>query len=549
MRSRPSRRRGSGTDGPQSRPANAPRSSVPSPQRRRRTDVRSRRSRDTIGRRAPGRPLHWRQSSLQRSIRVTFPLAVLSIVLSVVALLVLIVRLRIHPYIAMTSVAVVLGLAFGLPLIDGEFGVLAVVDGVLGPSLAHILPLVGLGCIIGEIISRSGGGELLARVLLEKVGTQRGVLAVVLAGLLVGSTIFFDTAVILLAPVVLSIARRAGRPAAFFAVPMAIAVLAVHAILPPHPGAVAVASALGVDYGLLAVLGLATMLPGAAVGILWASRRLARIDARGGLPIPVEDPPTERTVAQPDTRAVSTLAGGSTALATAPATATRLLPRLLVVLTLPVLLILFATLTALVAPQSTPLGDVLRFLGTPVVALMITTVVAYVLLLPRSARGTGGLTEVGRVGLRPVGEIVLSTGGGVAFGGVIAASGIGGQLVERLQEAHLPLVVFGFVLAAVLRATLGTTTAAVTTVATLLATTVDTTAVDPTHIALLAVAVSAGGVCLSQVNDAGFWVLSRYFSIPERTMLSTWTVGVTVMGVVCATLTTVLWYLLPGTPA
>lgn len=94
--------------------------------------------------------------------------------LSVAALLVLIVRLRIHPYIAMTAVAVVLGLVFGLPLIDKERGVLAVLEGVLGPALAHILPLVGLGCIIGEIISRSGGGELLGRVLLQKVGPQRG---------------------------------------------------------------------------------------------------------------------------------------------------------------------------------------------------------------------------------------------------------------------------------------------------------------------------------------------------------------------------------------
>ncbi|AJM76949.1 GntP family permease [Rathayibacter toxicus] len=481
---------------------------------------------------------------------MTFPIAVLSLVLSTAGLLLLIVRLRIHPYIAMTAVAIVLGLVFGLPLIDKERGVLTVIENAVGPSFAHIVPLIGLGCIIGEIISRSGGSELLGRILLTRLGPHRGVLAVVVAGLLVGSTIFFDIAVILLAPLAISLARQAGRNTAVFALPMAIAVLAVHAVLPPHPGAVAVASALGADYGLLSVLGLVTMLPGAALGCWWVSQRLHRINARGGLHTLEDVPPVERITAHPATAVVSSPTSGEGGFTTAVPLAegdivTGLLPKLLSVLTLPIALIFLATVTSLVAPQGTPFADGVHFVGTPVLALLITTVVAFFVLLPPSVRSRGGLTELGRVGLRPVGEIVLSTGGGVAFGGVIAASGIGGELVARMQEMHLPLVVFGFVLAASLRATLGTTTAAVTTVATLLATTIDVTAVDPVHVALLAVGVSAGGVCLSHVNDAGFWVLSRYFRISERTMLSTWTVGVTIMGVISAALTTVLWYLLP----
>lgn len=463
-----------------------------------------------------------------------FAFAVISILVSIVALLLLIVRLKVHPFIALVAVAVALGIVFRIPLV-GDEGILHVLATALGPPLAHILPLVGLGCIVGEIISRSGGSELLGMRLLRMVGAKRGALALALAGLLVGSTIFFDTAVILLAPVAIAVARQAKRNVAYFALPMAISALSVHAVIAPHPGAVAVASGLGADFGLMAAFGLAAMLPGAALGCWWAYRQVGRIDVKGGL---LELNEEDRV-------------GGHHAGATTTATATvpQLLPRLVSVLLLPVVLILSATIAQTftgATGAAASIRDFFRFVGTPEFALIITTVVAYLLLLPKKQRRATGLSEVGRVGLRPVGEIVLSTGGGVAFGGVIGAAGIGATLVESFESWHVPLLLFGFILAVVLRATLGTTTAAVTTVAALLASSVDLSALGATHVALLAVAIAAGGVCLSHVNDAGFWVLSRYFGISEITMLRTWTVGVTIMGVVCMGITTVLWFALPN---
>ncbi|MFT3861123.1 hypothetical protein [Micropruina sp.] len=132
-----------------------------------------------------------------------FAFAIISILISIAALLLLIVRFKVHPFIAMVSVAVALGLIFGIPLV-GDKGMLHVLAAALGPSLAHVLPLVGLGCIVGEIISHSGGSELLGLRMLKMVGPTRGALALSLAGLLVGSTIFFHTAVILLAPVAIT---------------------------------------------------------------------------------------------------------------------------------------------------------------------------------------------------------------------------------------------------------------------------------------------------------------------------------------------------------
>lgn len=486
------------------------------------------------------------------------------VVLSIVVLFFMIVKLKIHPFITMTIVAVGLALAMGMPLIDPKTGIFAVMEPAMGKQLGHMVPLIALGCVIGEIIRRSGGSEVLGEKMLQRIGNKRGPLAMTMCGLLVGSTIFFDTAVILLAPVTIAVARQSKKSIIFFAIPLAIAVLGMHSIVPPHPGAVAIATALNVNFGLLIMYGLLAMIPGVGIAFLysqWVARKLTAdgtidLDAAydgGGLTASMGDTPT----AVPDSNAHDAISSqpspASTALATATVRSTELtslegherpgVGKLLFVLLLPIVLILIQTLAGSVhigGPAQTVL-DILTFLGTPWLALTITVFFAYALLLtPRVRRGES-ISFFGMQGMKPVGEILVSTGGGVAFGSIIGASGVGKQLLDTLAEIHLPLVLFGFVLAAILRATLGTTTAAVTFVAVLLAQAFDTTSLNPSQLALLAVGVSAGGMCLSNFNDAGFWVLSRYFGISEQVMLKTWTVGVTIMGCVTATLASLLW--------
>lgn len=493
------------------------------------------------------------------------------VVLSIVVLFFMIVKLKIHPFITMTIVAVGLALAMGMPLIDPKTGIFAVMEPAMGKQLGHMVPLIALGCVIGEIIRRSGGSEVLGEKMLQRIGNKRGPLAMTMCGLLVGSTIFFDTAVILLAPVTIAVARQSKKSIIFFAIPMAIAVLGMHSIVPPHPGAVAIATALNVNFGLLIMYGLLAMIPGVGIAFLysqWVARKLTAdgtidLDAAydgGGPTASMGDTPT---AGNPEVSADggtdvepgigSQPSPTSTALATATVRSTELtslegherpaVGKLLFVLLLPIVLILIQTLAGSVhigGPAQTVL-DILTFLGTPWLALTITVFFAYALLLtPRVRRGES-ISFFGMQGMKPVGEILVSTGGGVAFGSIIGASGVGKQLLDTLAEIHLPLVLFGFVLAAILRATLGTTTAAVTFVAVLLAQAFDTTSLNPSQLALLAVGVSAGGMCLSNFNDAGFWVLSRYFGISEQVMLKTWTVGVTIMGCVTATIASLLW--------
>lgn len=487
------------------------------------------------------------------------------VVLSIVVLFFMIVKLKIHPFITMTIVAVGLALAMGMPLIDPKTGIFAVMEPAMGKQLGHMVPLIALGCVIGEIIRRSGGSEVLGEKMLQRIGNKRGPLTMTMCGLLVGSTIFFDTAVILLAPVTIAVARQSKKSIIFFAIPMAIAVLGMHSIVPPHPGAVAIATALNVNFGLLIMYGLLAMIPGVGIAFLysqWVARKLTAdgtidLDAAydgGGPAASGVNTPTPSPDSNGDSSGISGQPSPTgTAVATATVRSTELtalegherpaVAKLLFVLLLPIVLILIQTLAGSVhigGPAQTLL-DILTFLGTPWLALTITVFFAYALLLTPGVRRGESISFFGMQGMKPVGEILVSTGGGVAFGSIIGASGVGKQLLDTLAEIHLPLVLFGFVLAAILRATLGTTTAAVTFVAVLLAQAFDTTSLNPSQLALLAVGVSAGGMCLSNFNDAGFWVLSRYFGISEQVMLKTWTVGVSIMGCVTAAIASLLW--------
>lgn len=484
-------------------------------------------------------------------------LSMTMVTLSVVVLFFMIVKLKIHPFITMTVVAVGLALAMGVPLIDPKTGIFAVMEPAMGKQLGHMVPLIALGCVIGEIIRRSGGSEVLGEKMLQRVGEKRGPLAMTLCALLVGSTIFFDTAVILLAPVTIAVARQSKKSIIFFAVPMAIAVLGMHSIIPPHPGAVAIATALNVNFGLLIMYGMLAMLPGVGIAFLYSKWVANKLTANGTVDLDAmyEGGGSGASLSNGNE---TTRAGerndpsGEGALATAVRPSTMVaaegderptVARLLFVLLLPVVLILIQTLAGSVRLDGAAqvVLDVLAFIGTPWLALTITVFFAYLLLLAPKVRRVESMSFFGMQGMKPVGEILVSTGGGVAFGSIIGASGVGKQLLETLAEIHLPLVLFGFVLAAILRATLGTTTAAVTFVAVLLAQAFDAASLNPSQLALLAVGVSAGGMCLSNFNDAGFWVLSRYFGISEQVMLKTWTVGVTIMGAVTAAIASLLW--------
>ncbi|QJY48425.1 GntP family permease [Pseudonocardia broussonetiae] len=440
-------------------------------------------------------------------------------VAAVALLLVLIMALRLHAFIALILVSLLTALVAGIPV---DEVVPALLDG-FGTTLASVALLVGLGAMIGKLLEVTGGAQTLADTLVARFGEQRAPLALGVASLLFGFPIFFDAGFVVFLPIIFSVARRFGGSVLTYALPSAGAFAVMHAFVPPHPGPVGAAGILAADIGLVLVVGLVIGLPTWYVASylfgLWSGRRFD---------VPVPDVLT----ADAD--------GGSGGTRTDVRSDTRTAPprfsTVLLLLLLPLVLILLNTglntlATAGVIDGDTTTVGALRLLGQTPVALLITVLVAlFVLSRERFTRAEA--EEIVNSSLGPVCAIILITGAGGAFGGILRTSGIGDALAESLGAIGLPVIVAAFVIATALRVAQGSATVALTTTAGLIAPVVAAEGLSRIDVALVVIAIAGGSTVLSHVNDSGFWLVGRFLNMDVRTTLQTWTVMETLIGVV-----------------
>ncbi|PAK95016.1 permease [Brevibacterium casei] len=426
-------------------------------------------------------------------------------------LLVLIIRLRLHAFIALVVVSVLTALAAGIrpaDLVDVLY------DG-FGSTLASVALLVGLGAMLGRLLELSGGAEVLTDRLIRVFGEKRAPLALGVTSLLFGFPIFFDAGLVVMLPIIFTVARRLGGSLLLYAFPAAIAFSAMHIFVPPHPGPVAASGLLGANVGLVLLCGLLIAVPSWYLcGYLFGLVIGRRIDA----PVP------------------TILSGRSDEFSDFRST-----PRLgtvIVLLALPLVLISFNTGLGFAAeagwvdPESTPV-TVLRMLGETPIALLITVLTAMWLLGWRQHKSRSLVDTVVDSALGPVCSIVLITGAGGMFGGVLRASGIGDSIADTLAALGLPVIVAGFVIAAIVRVAQGSATVALTTAAALLQPiVVGSPDFSELQVVAIVLSLAAGSVVASHVNDSGFWLVSRFFGMDTKTTLKTWTVGQTILGLV-----------------
>lgn len=426
-------------------------------------------------------------------------------------LLFLIIRLRLHAFIALVVVSVLTALAAGIrpaDLVDVLY------DG-FGSTLSSVALLVGLGAMLGRLLELSGGAEVLTERLIRVFGEKRAPLALGVTSLLFGFPIFFDAGLVVMLPIIFTVARRLGGSLLLYAFPAAIAFSAMHIFVPPHPGPVAASGLLGANVGLVLLCGLLIAVPAWYVcGYLFGLLIGRRID----VPVP------------------TVLSGGS-----AEFSDFRSSPRLgsvIALLVLPLILISFntgldfAAEAGWVDPESMPV-TVLRMLGETPIALLITVIAAMWLLGWRQRKDRSLVESVVDSALGPVCSIVLITGAGGMFGGVLRASGIGDSIADTLAEFGLPVIVAGFVIAAIVRVAQGSATVALTTAAALLQPiVVGSPDFSELQVVAIVLSLAAGSVVASHVNDSGFWLVSRFFGMDTKTTLKTWTVGQTLLGLV-----------------
>lgn len=448
--------------------------------------------------------IHW----LQHTTGGLLTLAAVSIAV----LLVLIIKLKLEPFIALIVVGLLTALAAGLPVGTIVGSAQKSADSLLekgfGSILGHITAIIGLGTILGSILERSGGAKVLTGALLRSFGEKRAPLAMGLAGFIFGIPVFFDIGIFVLAPLVYVAARQGGRSLVLYAMPLLAGLSITHAFLPPHPGPVAAAGLLHVELGWIILMGLACGVPAFLIGgVLYATWIGKRINV--GVP---EDMIFADEEAEKDENPPSLALVGS-------------------IIAVPLVLILAGTFGSIWLPKGSALSGVAAFIGTPAVALTVAVLLASWLLGLRRGLTGKDLNELAAKSLRPVAMILLVVGAGAFFGGVLSATGIGKAVADSLHDAGLPVIIAAYVISCGMRIAQGSATVAIVTTSTILGPAVAQLGYSQIQLALLVMAISAGSIIASHVNDGGFWIVQRYFNITVPQTIKSWTALETVLSV------------------
>ncbi|MEU5537259.1 gluconate:H+ symporter [Streptomyces sp. NPDC020362] len=444
--------------------------------------------------------------------------------IGIALLLFLIIKVRLQPFVALLAVSITVGLLAGLSVTE-LFGTVQRSDAVstvesgMGGILGHVAIIIALGTMLGAILEVSGGAEVLASRLLGVFGERRAPLAMGLTGLIFGIPVFFDVGIFVLAPLVYAAAKRSGKSILLYCLPLLAGLSMTHAFLPPHPGPVAAAGLLHVQLGWVVLMGVVCGIP--AVLAAWA------YSAWIGRRIFVAVPQDMAEAAEEAKRAV---VAEQRAQGVEPQEKPVPLGTVLAIIGTPLVLILAATFSSIALDPSTG-RSVLEFFGSPFVALTLALLLAYYLLGIRRGWSRTSLESVSTASLKPVGNILLVVGAGGVFGAVLKASGVAQALSDTFHGVGLPVIVLSYLISLVLRVAQGSATVAIVTTAGIVAPLLAQDHHSQAFVALVIMAISAGSIFASHVNDGGFWMVAKYFGISERDTLRTWTVLESVLSV------------------
>ncbi len=422
-------------------------------------------------------------------------------VIAVAALIVLIARYKLHPFIALISVSLALGVATGMP--PGA-AVKAFQDGV-GSTLGFIAIVVGLGTMLGKMMAESGAATRIATTLIGRFGEQRIHWAIMFVAFIVGIPVFFQVGFVLLIPLVFTIARRTGISLIKIGIPLVAGLSVVHGMLPPHPAAMLAVTAYNADIGLTILYGLLVGIPTASLaGPIFAAWIAPRIV------LPTENPLARQLEGEP----VQEMPGFGISVFT---------------VLIPVILMLLASAADLTLDPASSLGSALHFVGNPIVALLLALLFSF-WSLGRPRRFTREqVMKFCNDCLGPTATILLVIGAGGGFNQVLVQSGVGRAIADVAIGSHASPLLLAWIAAALIRVATGSATVAMTTAAGIVA---PIAAATPgTNAELLVLATGAGSLMLSHVNDSGFWLIKEFFNMTVPQTLKTWTVAETIIGV------------------
>ncbi len=471
------------------------------------------------------------------------PQLVLAAVIGIAVIVGLIVWLKMHPFLALVLGSGVLAIVAGTGLTDAFTSFSA----GLGTTVAGVGVLIALGAIIGKLLIDSGGADSIVDTILDKTPAKRLPWAMALIAFVVGIPLFFEVGVVLLIPVVMIVARRMRVNPILVGIPALAGLSALHGLVPPHPGPLLAIDALGADLGLTLGLGLLVAIPTVIVAGPLLAIPLTRW-------VRLEPPVTvlgmsdggAGTPADGGTAPNGTAPNGTTQTATATVTAPNATAGLrkpsfgvsVLVVLLPVILMLARSVIEIAGATETGYGTVLEFLGTPLVALLITSLVALVAFGSAVGRTRQQIGDLVGSSFAPIAGILLIVGAGGGFKQTLVDSGVGEVIASGIADAGITPLLAGWMVAALIRIATGSATVATITAAGIMAPLA--AGLEPTQAALLVLAIGAGSVFLSHVNDAGFWLVKEYFGMTVGQTFKTWSLMESVLSVVALVVVLVL---------
>lgn len=456
----------------------------------------------------------------------------------VLLLLLAVIKFKIPAFLALLVVSVLVALVAGIPLPD----VVKTVTEGMGGTLGSVAILVGLGAMLGKMIEISGGAQALAGKFTQLLGPRRVIAALTSAAFLLAIPVFFDVGFIILIPIIYGFAKAAGVNPVKIGLPVGAIMLAIHVVVPPHPGVVGGAGILGADIGWTTIIGLLLCIPVGVLGFF-----VARCLNRREFTMLPETAKQFKLFGTGTSQVEQEAAQGSSAGTVKTEVQAPPSPAMIIsLIVLPILMIMVGTVGAVILPKDSFSAQLAGFIGAPLIALLTALALAYYFLGIRRGWSSQHTGEIMDSALAPTAIVILVTGAGGVFGKVLTVSGIGTALAESLQAAGLPLILMAFILAAILRASQGSATVAIITTAGLLAASVADGGYSPVQTALVLVAIGFGALGLSHVNDSGFWIVTRYLGLSVADGLRTWTVLTTVLGLAGFILTSAVWLLVGG---
>ncbi|EHL7191564.1 gluconate permease [Staphylococcus pseudintermedius] len=432
----------------------------------------------------------------------------LSVAIAIIVLLILIMKLQLNTFVALVITAMVTGILLGMPFDK----IVATIETGMGGTLGHIALIFGLGAMLGKLLADGGGATQIADTLIAKLGKKYVQCAMVIASFIIGIALFFEVGLVLLIPLVFTIAKRMNVSQLKIGMPMVTALSVTHGFLPPHPGPVVIAKELGANIGEVLLYGFIVAIP---VTII-AGPVFAKIAPR-----------LTPTAFQREGDISSLGATKSFKDEELPSFGLSTFTALL-----PVLLMLFATLWQLISGHEgkahNTLESMIYFIGSAGTAMLIAVVFAVFSMGIRRGIPTKQVMNTLTQAIYPIGMMLLIIGAGGAFKQVLIDGGVGGAIEKIFTDVNISPILLAWLVAAILRLALGSATVAAISTTGIVLPLLQTADVN---LALVALAIGAGSIFCSHVNDAGFWMFKEYFGLTVKETFLTWSLIETIISV------------------